>query len=194
VPQPARRRPRIRPSPRPQHIPILAPRSGWWCLRRHFSLLSKHTPPGPHSQLIIMLTARACCLSSDPAKSAAACSDCASRRRIPVILATPSPDARRVLARRTRRPQRPAAAGRPIRFRKERTRDLTAAERPMIARRERSSRRGGHDSARTSSPPGFLAESCEGFVVSESGRMDLGRARRVTTGHGGGQCSGCHVV
>jgi hypothetical protein len=36
VPQPARRRPRIRPSPRPQHTPILAPRSNRWCLRRHF--------------------------------------------------------------------------------------------------------------------------------------------------------------
>jgi hypothetical protein len=36
VPQPAWRRPRIRLSPSPQHIPILAPRSGQWCLRQHF--------------------------------------------------------------------------------------------------------------------------------------------------------------
>ncbi len=123
VPQPepaARRRLRIRPSPCPQHILILAPRSGRWCVRRNFSLLAKHTgtPPraGPHSQAQLIMR-----------RSAA--SDSACRPASPVTLPTvPQPartapsvveslsflrtrDARRVLARRRAHPGR---AGRSV--------------------------------------------------------------------------------
>ena len=102
------------------------------CFSKHFAL--DLDPPPPRGAALARRSqsrlarphARACalhaaCLSSDPANSAAACSDCASCRRIPVILAPRSPDARRVLARRTGLPQRPAAVRRagPFRFRKE---------------------------------------------------------------------------
>ena len=78
----------------------------------------------------------------------------------------PSPDARRVLARRTGRPQRPAAVGRagPFRFRKElyrSSRNGTRPYGPSDSGRTWSERTGPPDGGRPLRPPG-----CTGPILS----------------------------
>jgi hypothetical protein len=116
--------PDVRPSSRPQHIPTLAPRSGRWCLRLDFQPAFEAHPARP---ALSGSTAHSACLQ--PASPVTLPTAPQPARTAPPVVESlsflhhaPSPDAHRVFARRTGRPQRPAAVGRAglFRFRKER--------------------------------------------------------------------------
>jgi hypothetical protein len=100
-----------------QHIPILAPRSCWWCLRLHFQPAFEAHPARP-ARSTAHSADSACLPPAFPGPCqqcrSVACSDCATCRRIPVILAPRPVTGRRVLVQRTGRPQQLAAVGRAV--------------------------------------------------------------------------------
>ncbi len=106
VPQPARRRPRIRPSPRPQHIPILAPWSSRLCLGRHCQPAFEAHPARSALSTTHSAESDSACLPASPVTLP---TEPQPARTAPPVVESlsflhraPSPDARRVLARRGR--------------------------------------------------------------------------------------------